>query len=128
MTDTSSSWLTKQPLTEHWVFRYGLCRNFPSTRHSHSVISDFWSRTRREKKKRKGKKKHSLSHPHTEKSLGRIKPIKSNYIQRTTGGSEVVSHVRQTFLLDFFPKEETDLFLFNVLFFAVVVSVLVVSL
>ncbi|GIX81841.1 hypothetical protein CEXT_212141 [Caerostris extrusa] len=40
------------------------------------------------KKKRKEKKKTltlSLSPTHTEKSLGRIKPIKSNCIQKTTG-------------------------------------------
>ncbi|GIZ04194.1 hypothetical protein CEXT_128841 [Caerostris extrusa] len=83
MTDTFSSWLTKTTSDRHWVFRHG--RNFPSTRQSHSVISDFWSRTRQGKEKKKEKRKHPLSHPHTQKSLGRIKPIKSNCIQKTTG-------------------------------------------
>ncbi|GIY20544.1 hypothetical protein CDAR_577681 [Caerostris darwini] len=74
MTDNILFLADKTTSDRHWVFRHG--RNFPSTRQSHTVISDFWSRTRQGK--RKEKKTHSLSH--TEKSPGRIKPIKKDSI------------------------------------------------
>ncbi|GIY25921.1 hypothetical protein CDAR_622131 [Caerostris darwini] len=82
MTDTSPSWLIKQPLTDTG---FSVVAEISRPHDTLTQLSpDFWSRTRQGKRK-KEKKTHSLSHPHTEKSPGRIKPIKSNCIQKTTG-------------------------------------------
>ncbi|GIY08388.1 hypothetical protein CEXT_551971 [Caerostris extrusa] len=84
MTDTSSSWLTKQPLTDIGSSVMAEISRPHDNLTQLSLISG--AEQAREEEKKKEKEKLSLSHPDTQRNLWEeLSPIKSNCIQKTTG-------------------------------------------